>query len=298
MPTVPNRRTTLKGASASFAASLVPGFAHATGGQTIRAVMHSDLKILDPIWTITYIVRDHGYMVWDTLFAMDAKQQIQPQMVDHHEVSPDGLTWTFTLRDGLKWHDGPPVTSEDCIASLRRWAARDSMGQQLLATVATLDPVDPKTFRMVLKEPYGVLEALGKPSSGVPFIMPKRLAETDPSTQLQEVVGSGPFIFKKDEWRPGERVVYVKNPEYKPRSEPASWLAGGKVVNVDRVEWVWIPDSQTAVNALLAGEVDYLESVSHDLLPLLKADSKVKLFNGNPLGLQYDFRWNSLQPPF
>jgi peptide/nickel transport system substrate-binding protein len=171
--------------------------------QTLRAVMHSDLKIVDPIWTITYIVRNHGYMVWDTLFSLDAKQQIQPQMVERHEVSADGLTWTFTLRDGLKWHDGPPVTSEDCIASLKRWAARDSMGQQMMAAVSSLEAVDAKTFRMVLKEPYGVLQALAKPSSGVPFIMPKRLADTDPGTQIQDVVGSGPFIFKKDEWRPG-----------------------------------------------------------------------------------------------
>jgi peptide/nickel transport system substrate-binding protein len=272
--------------------------APAAQAQTLRAVMHSDLKIVDPIWTITYIVRNHGYMVWDTLFALDAKQQVQPQMVERYEVSADGLTWTFTLRDGLKWHDGPPVTSDDCIASLKRWAARDSMGQQLIAAISTLEAVDAKTFRMLLKEPYGVLQALAKPSSGVPFIMPKRLAETDPGTQIQEVVGSGPFIFKKDEWRPGERVVYVKNPDYKPRAEPASWLAGGKVVKVDRVEWVWIPDSQTAVSALLAGEIDYLESVPHDLMPLVKVDVRAKLFTSNPLGLQYDFRWNSLQPPF
>lgn len=284
-----------------LAAALTAGSLSAAPAQaqtTLRAVMHSDLKIVDPIWTITYIVRNHGYMVWDTLFAMDAKQQIQPQMVERHEVSPDGLSYTFTLRDGLKWHDGPSVTSEDCIASIKRWAARDSMGQQMMGLVTALDPVDAKTFRMVLKERYGVLQALAKPSSGVPFMMPKRIAETDPNTQIQEVVGSGPFIFRRNEWRPGEKVVYDRNPEYKPRSEPPSWLAGGKVAKVDRVEWVWIPDSQTAINALMAGEIDYLESVPHDLIGLLKSEKNVQLFTGNPLGLQYNFRWNSLQPPF
>jgi peptide/nickel transport system substrate-binding protein len=265
--------------------------------QTIRAVMQADLKIVDPIWTQTYIVRNHGYMVWDTLFAMDAQQQVQPQMVDRYDVSPDKLTWTFTLRDGLKWHDGPPVTSADCIASIRRWGARDSLGQKMMAVTSSLEAVDDKTFKLVLKEPFAVLLALGKPSAGVPFMMPKRLAETDPFTQITEVIGSGPFIFKKDEWRPGEKAVYVRNPDYVPRKEPASWLAGGKVVKVERVEWDWIPDPATAVNALLAGEIDYIELLPHDLVGLAKADPHV-LLTGNPLGVQYDFRWNSAAPPF
>src|SRR5262249_26325570 len=159
-------------------------------------------------------------------------------------------TYTFTLRDGLKWHDGQPVTPEDCIASIKRWGAKDSMAQKLLGFVASLDPVDAKTFKLVLKEPYGlVLETLGKPSSNVPFMMPKRVAETDPNSQIGDFIGSGPFIFKKDEWKPGDKTVYVKNPDYKPRSEAPSWLAGGKVAKVDRVEWLAIPDHQTAINA-------------------------------------------------
>src|ERR1700754_5127347 len=204
--------------------------------QTLRAVMHSDLKILDPIWTTAYIVRNHGYLVWDTLFAMDEKFDVKPQMVDKWDISTDKLTYTFTLRDGLEWHDGTPVTSEDCIASIKRWAARDSMGQKLLGSVAGFDVVDAKTFKMKMKEPYGlVLQSLGKPSSNVPFMMPKKTAETDPNTQIkvEDVIGSGPFIFVANEWKPGEKVVYVKNPNYKPRSEPASGLAGGKVVKVD-----------------------------------------------------------------
>ncbi len=193
--------------------------------QTIKAVMHSDVKILDPIWTTAYIQRNHGYMIWDTLFAVDEKFAVKPQMVDKYEVSPDKLVWTFTLRDGLEWHDGKPVTSEDCIASIKRWAVRDSMGQKMMGSVEGMEAVDAKTFKMKLKEPYGlVLESLGKPSSNVPFMMPKKTAETDPMQQikLEDVIGSGPFIFKGDEWKPGEKIVYVKNAKYKPRAEPAS----------------------------------------------------------------------------
>ncbi|OGL20132.1 MAG: ABC transporter substrate-binding protein [Candidatus Rokubacteria bacterium RIFCSPLOWO2_12_FULL_71_22] len=266
---------------------------------TLKVVMHSDLKIVDPIWTTAYIVRNHGYMVYDTLFAMDAKGEVRPQMVDKYDVSADRLTYTMTLRDGLLWHDGKPVTAEDCVASIKRWAAKDSMAQKMMGFVKELQVVNPKTFRIVLKEPTGlVLGALGKPSSNVPFMMPKRVAETDPNTQISDFTGSGPFVFKKEEWKPGDKAVYVKFGKYKPRPEPASGLAGGKVVKVDRVEWKWIPDHQTAINALLAGEVDYLESPPHDLYPVLKQDANVRLVSLNPLGNQYTFRFNSIHKPF
>src|SRR5438552_3710986 len=148
---------------------------------TLKAVMNSDLKILDPIWTTAYVQRGFGYMVWDTLFSVDDKFAVKPQMVDKWSVSDDKLTWTFTLRDGLVWSDGKPVTSEDCIASIKRWGARDSMGQKMMGSGAGFEAVDPKTFKMKMKEPYGlVLESLGKPSSNVLFIMPKKTADTDP----------------------------------------------------------------------------------------------------------------------
>ncbi len=279
--------------------ALAVGAAPAQADTTLRVVMHSDLKIIDPIWTTAYIVRNHGYMVYDTLFAMDAKGEIRPQMVDKYDVSADKLTYTMTLREGLLWHDGAPVTAEDCVASIKRWAAKDSMGQKLMTFVKEMVVVNPKTFRIVLREPTGlVLGALGKPSSNVPFMMPKRVAETDPNTQISDSTGSGPFIFKKDEWKPGDRAVWVKNPSYKPRSDAPSGLAGGKIAKVDRVEWRWIPDHQTAINALLAGEIDYMETPPHDLLPVLKKDAGVKLVDLNPLGNQYTFRYNTLHKPF
>ena len=266
---------------------------------TLRIVMHSDLKIVDPIWTTAYITRNHGYMIYDTLLAMDAKGVIQPQMLEKYAASADGLTYTFTLRDGLAWHDGGPVTSEDCIASIKRWSARDALGQTVATFIATMEPVDARTFTITLKEPTALLiGALGKPSAAVPFMMPKRVAATDPAKQIDDFIGSGPFIFKRDEWKPGDKAVYVKNTAYKPRSEPASALSGGKVVHFDRVEWRAISDQQQAANALLAGEIDMIESPPHDLLPLLKKDPKVRLVNASSYGFQYAFRPNHKQKPF
>src|SRR5262249_3957696 len=272
-------------------AALVLAGTPADAETVLRVVMHSDLKIVDPIWTTAYITRNHGYMIYDTLLATDAKGEVRPQMLDKYEVSADKLTYTMTLRDGLLWHDGKPVTSEDCVASIKRWSAKDTMGQKMMSFVKELTVLSPKTFKIVLKEPTGlVIPALGKPSSNVPFMMPKRVAETDPGTQISEFVGSGPFMFRRDEWKPGDKAVYVKFAGYKPRSEPPSGLAGGKVVKVDRVEWKAIADHQTAINALLSGEVDFIESPPHDLLPVLKKDANIKLVASNPLGLQYAFR--------
>ena len=268
-------------------------------GTTLRVVKHSDLKIVDPIWTTAYISRNYGYMVYDTLFALDEKGEVKPQMVDKFDVSADQLTYTLTLREGLLWHDGQPVTAEDCIASIKRWGARDTTGQKFLTFVAGMTAKDAKTIEIKLKERTGlVLSALSKPSSNVPFMMPKRVADTDPNQQISDLTGSGPFIFKRDEWKPGDKAVFVKFDKYKPRAEPASGLAGGKVVKVDRVEWRAISDHQQAVNALLTGEIDYIEQPPHDLLPLLKKDKNVKLWDSNPLGNQYTFRPNTMHKPF
>jgi peptide/nickel transport system substrate-binding protein len=266
---------------------------------TLKVVMHSDLKILDPIWTTAYIVRDHGYMIYDTLFSEDEKGEIKPQMVDRYDVSPDKLLYTLTLRDGLLWHDGTPVTSEDCVASIRRWAAKDTLGQKMMSFVSSIDVVDAKTFTIKLKEPTAlVLMGLGEPSLNVPFMMPKRVAETDPNTQIADFTGSGPFIFKRDEWRPGDETVYVKNNSYKPRPEPASGLAGGKVARFDRIEWRAITDHQQAINALLAGEIDFVEAPPHDLLPMALADRNIRALELNTAGFQYYFRPNWLHKPF
>ena len=260
--------------------------------------MHSDLRIIDPGFTTAYITRDHGYMVYDTLVATDADFKVQPQMADW-KISDDKLTYAFTLREGLKWHDGAPVTAEDCVASLKRWGKNDGMAQKLMDFTASIEAADAKTILLKLKEPYGlVLETLAKPSSLVAFMMPKRLAETPPGQQIPEQIGSGPFKFVKSEFQPGVKAVYEKNTDYVPRKEPPSWTAGAKIVKVDRVEWITMADAQTAMNALQLGDIDFLENPTFELLPTLEADPSLKVETLNKFGFQTYGRMNFLLPPF
>ena len=278
---------------ATFASAALLGSAFAlksalADNSVFKAVVHADLKNIDPIWTTAYINRNYGYMVWDTLFATDEKFEIQPQMAESATVSEDGMIYTIKLRPGLMWHDGSPVTPDDCIASIQRWGQRDGMGQQMMAVVESMEVVDDLTFTIKLKETWGlVLPALGKMSSNVPFMMPKRLAETDPFEQVPDSIGSGPYVFVKDEWVPGDKVVYTKNQAYVPRDEPATGAAGGKVVNFDRFEWHYI-----------LGEVDYWENPSADIVPVLQEAEGVIVQLADPYGSQGWMRINHLHAPF
>lgn len=266
---------------------------------TLRVIPHADLKNLDPIWTTAYITRNHGYMIYDTLFAMDEDFKPQPQMVDTWTTSDDGLTWTFVLRDGLKFHDGADVTATDVVASLERWGKRDGMGQQLMANTASLEAQDAKTVVLTLANEYGlVLESIGKISSNVPFIMPARVAATDPFEQITDFTGSGPFVFEADQWVPGSTVVYSKFADYVPRSEPVSAASGGKIAKVDKVIWTYFPDQTTAMNALMAGEIDFFEQPANDLAPLLEANPDLTVEVNDPLGNIGFSRFNHLLPPF
>ncbi len=278
---------------------LVPDGRAQGQSKTIKFIPEADLRSLDPIWTTAYITRNHGYMVYDTLFALDEHFKPQPQMVESWKLSDDKLTYTFTLRDKLKFHDGQAVRSADCIASLQRWMKRDALGQALAQAVGEMKAEDDRSFSIVLKKPFPLLlEAIGKLSSNVPFIMPERVAKTDANTQITDPTGSGPFKFVKEEWVPGNKAVYVRNPAYVPRSEPPSWASGGKVVKVDRVEWVYIPDSATAAAAINAGEVDWWQQLPPDLVPLLQKNKDITIANVDPLGSGGVMRFNHLQPPF
>lgn len=268
--------------------------------KVLRIVPHSNLAILDPIWTTQYMARNHGYMIYDTLFGTDENSQVKPQMVDTWTVSPDKKVWNFRLRKGLAFHDGKPVTGEDVVASLTRWGKRDAMGVALMGFVEKLEAGGPDSVRMTLKEPCGfVLEALGKPSSNVPFIMPRRVADTDAFKQIEEHIGSGPYMFVREEFKPGDKAVYVRNPKYLPRKEPPSGSAGGKQVFVERVEWnLALRDAQAQVNALVKGEVDIVEQPSFPLIPGLKSDPNIVVYSYSPVLLQFMARFNHLHKPF
>jgi peptide/nickel transport system substrate-binding protein len=282
-------------ALAAFCAAL--SFA-ASAQTTLRVVPQADLRVMDPVWTTAGITQNHAYMVYDVLFAMDSKFEPRPQMVDTWTRSDDGMVWRFKLRPGLKFHDGSDVRAADVVASLRRWAARSTPGSAMMQRAQSLTADDATSFTLTLKEKFGsVLEVLGTPSLP-PFIMREKEALTDPFKQVDEIVGSGPFMFSKEEHRPGARVVYRKFPGYVPRAEPSDGYAGGKVAKVDRVDWINMPDMSTAASALRAGEVDYVEYVPFDLIPELEGDRGVEVRILNRVGMLGHIRPNSLQPPF
>lgn len=293
-------RSAAKGAGRIVAAGLLvlaAGVAHAQD-KTITAVMHSGLRMLDPIVSTAHITRDHGYMVYDVLVAVDGDGIVQPQMASW-EMSDDGLAYTFSLRDGLVFHDGAKVTAEDAVASLKRWGARDGAAKFVMAATEAIDVVDEKTLAWKLKEPFPLLlEVLAKQSSVPAFIMPARVAATPADTAITEHVGSGPFEFIESEFQPGVKIVYKRFDGYKPRGEAASGMAGGKVVNVDRVEWVSMPDSQTAISALMTGEIDLIENAQIDLLPVLETSPDVAVEIRDKLGYQGFVRMNFKHPPF
>jgi peptide/nickel transport system substrate-binding protein len=274
------------------------GTAKATDTKTLRFIAQSDLRVLDPIWTTAGITREHGYMVFDTLFALDSTLKPQPQMVGDYDISQDRLRYSFTLREGLKFHDGELVRGTDCIASVRRWMARDGFGQALATAVDKMEAAGDKGFTIRLKEPFPLLlDALAK-IAGPPFIMPERLARTDPYQQVTETVGSGPYKFVKEEFQPGHMAVYVKNTDYVPRSEPPNWGSGGKVVRVDRVEWLFVPDAMTKAAALANGEADWWENPAPEIWPVLTANPELTLAELDPLGTMGTLRFNHLYPPF
>jgi len=266
--------------------------------QTINAVMHAPLRALDPVISTAYILRNYGYMVYDTLLAQDASNAIQPQMASW-KVSPDGKTYTFTLRDGLKWHDGTPVTAADCVASLQRWSKADKLGQLMASMLTEMKTTGDKSFDMTFNVPTDIaLRALSKPSGVAPFMMQASAAAAPIGQPITSTIGSGPFKFNAAEYKPGVQAVFDKYTDYVPRSEPASGLAGGKVVKVDRVKWITMPDAMTAVTALMGGEVDFIEQTPHDLLPMLEGNADYTLSVYKKQGSQNLARLNFTQPPF
>jgi peptide/nickel transport system substrate-binding protein len=297
MPKSIKRRHILGVGAALAVAGKAPAIAKASA-TTLRFVPNADLSSIDPIAISGYPIRNHGYMVYDTLYATDSEFRIRPQMAQGHEVLPDGLTWTFHLRDGLRFHDGAPVLARDCVASLRRWGARDGVGQALLALTNDLTEIDDRSFRFRLRQPFPLmLDALGKTASPVPFIMPERIAVTPPTTQIRDATGSGPFRFLPDQWVSGSHVGYAKFENYLPRNEPPAGAAGAKIAYVDRVEWHILPDASTASSALRQGEVDWYEQPNLNLLPVLRAAPGI-VVNAYYDGFELIMHFNQLQAPF
>lgn len=287
--------------AAMVAAAALASTAASAQDRPLRIVLGQELAVLDPIISTNNATRAFGYMVFDTLIAMDGSGAYQPQMLQSWSASEGHLTWTFKLRPGLEWHDGAPVTAEDCVASIRRWGARDGLGQLMMAATKEMRVLDANTFAIELSRPFGfVVEALGKPGTIVPFMMPARLAATDPARPVPEIIGSGPWTFRREEWRQGDRAVFRRNQRYRPREEPADGLAGGKAVHFETAEFVSITDTATRAAALQGGEVDVLEIVPPDFVPLLRRNRGVVVTRPKGgIGQNMPFiSLNHAQPPF
>ncbi len=293
------RREAIAAALLASAGLAAPRAARSQPARVLRFVPQADLAVLDPIWTTATVTGTHALMVFDTLYGLDEQYRPQPQMVAGHVVGDDGRTWTLTLRDGLRFHDGEPVRGRDAVASIRRWAARDMFGQELLAVADAIEAPDDRTVRFRLKRPFPLLpQALGKVTPSICAIMPERLALTDPAKQLTEVVGSGPFRFLPGERVAGAHAAYARFDAYVPRPDGvASRTAGPKLAHFDRIEWQVIPDQATAAAALQTGEVDWLDTVSSDLLPLLRREAGVSASYTEDRSA-YILRFNHLHPPF
>jgi len=287
------------GAAVIVAPLALPRPANAQSASTLHFVPSSDLAIIDPIWTLAYVTRTHGFMVFDTLYGLDENFEPQPQMVAGHVVENDGKLWKLTLRDGLVFHDGSSVLASDCVASIGRWASVDAFGQALMAATDELSAPDDKHIRFRLKRPFPLLPmALAKGSPFMCAMMPARLASTPASTQITEMTGSGPFRFVAGERVPGSLAVYSRFDRYVPAPGASSFLAGAKKVHFDRVEWHTLPDPGTAAAALQAGEVDWLETPSFDLAPVLRGNTNVVTRAVDPTGTIGVLRFNHLNPPF
>lgn len=294
-----NRRGILAGSAALATASIIRP-REARAARPVVAVWESEAVILDPHMITATITRTFGTHVFDTLFGMNEKGEVKPQMLDGYTASSDKLTWDFTLRAGLKWHDGAPVTATDCVASLNRWMPRDPLGRMLKAATATLEPTGTASFRLVLKQPFPMLlQVLGKPNAPLPVMMPAKIIAEAGDGRIKTIIGSGPFRFVPGRWKTGASMILERNPDYVARPEPADFLAGGKHVKIDELDLRVMPDANTGSNALTAGEIDYMQFLPFETLEMLEKNRNLKIFGAMGIHMyQGNFRLNHAAAPF
>lgn len=294
------RRNVLRLATSGLALLAAPRTVRSEAPKVLRFVPNSDLVILDPVWTGARPTRNHGYLVFDTLYGLDENFTARPQMAAGHTIEDDGRRWTITLRSQLRFHDGEPVRGRDVAASIRRFCARDGFGQLLMGVTHELSAPDDQRVVFRLKKPFPHLAtALAGSTLYMPCIMPERLAATDPFKPVTDMVGSGPFRFLVTEHAVGNRSVYERFSGYVPAGDGApSFLAGPKTVHFDRVEWISIPDAATVAAALRAGEVDWWDIPPPDLRPILARDRNLKLTTSQVQRAMCIMRFNHLLSPF
>ena len=291
------RRHLLLGAAAAALAPLPRPALASDAARTLVFVPQAPLTSIDPVWTSAQVTRNFGMLVFETLYGRDAAMPPQPQMLAGENIADAGRRRTMTLRDGLRFHDGERVLASDCVASLRRWMRRDPVGATIAARVDALEAPDDRTILWRLNKPLPHLpKALSKFQTAA-VMMPVRLAATDPFKQIPEAIGSGPFRFLAKEQVIGSFASFERVDGYKPRDEPPSFTAGGHRALLQRIEWHMIPDAATATNALLTGEVDWIEQPVPDLMPMLRRAPNVVTERLDDFGFISQLRPNHLNPP-
>jgi peptide/nickel transport system substrate-binding protein len=281
------------------AASALVGAPRARGQGTrlLRFIPDADPGALDPVADPRPVVAAAALLVCDTLYGVNARLEPQPQMCESHVASDDLCAWTFLLRPDLRFHDGAPVTAHDAVASLNRWMARDRMGQAIRDRLDALEVADARTFRFRLRSAFApMLYALGKCNPPLAVVLPERLAHASPTQPVAELIGSGPMRLRAAEG--GGRAVFERVADYAARAEGADWLAGGKRVLFERIEWNVVPDPAAAAEALQNGDADWWEAPDPDMVPLLKRNRNVIVDIVDPLGGLGALRLNHRAPPF
>jgi peptide/nickel transport system substrate-binding protein len=293
------RRRFIQGAAVVSALAGPAIRAETARAKTLKLVPLTSLYSLDTVFNTSLVTTNHGWAVYDTLFGLNARREIKPQMAEGYTLSDDGLVYVIKLREGLKFHNGEPVRAQDCIQSLKRWAGRETFGQTIAQFIDTWNAQDDRTLKVTFSRPVPIfLEAIARGSASVPFILPEHIAATDPYKQITDPTGCGPWKFNMGEFAAGSFASYSKFADYIPRPEPAEYTAGGKVVHFDRMEWPTIPESATAAAALISGEVDWYEQAQADLVPQLRKHPDIRIGSANPGGFNGILRFNHLQPPF
>jgi peptide/nickel transport system substrate-binding protein len=286
------RRSLLTGAAATLAAPAIGGTT-----KTLLFVPQSTLASLDPLWTSAMTTRNIGFQIYDVLFGRDEWMNPKPQMLAGYVIEDDGKRWVMTLRENQWFHDGQKVLARDCVASLRRWMVRDPAGATLSHRLDALEARDDRTIVFRLNRKLPSLPKLLSKLQTTSIMVPERLANTDPFKQLPEPIGSGPFRFLADEYVIGSHAALVPFERYVPREEKPSFTSGGHKVLIDRMEWKMIPDAATATNALVTGEIDWLEMPLPDLLPILRRAPNVKIGRLDEYGFISSLRPNHVITP-
>ena len=271
--------------AAALAVAVMAGAAAAAEtpkrGGILRVGNLGEPPALDAHWTTASITETLTNHIYEGLYSLDRDNRPIPMLAESHSVSRDGLAYTFKLRQGIKFHNGKEMTSEDVVASLARWGKQSVYGKTLFDKVADLRARDTYTVELKLKEKVAiVLVSLAVPNNFA-AIYPREIAEKfPPQTKITEYVGTGPY--KLAEWKPDRYIRMVRFNDYKPRNEPPNGYGGGKTAYLDEIRWIPVPDVATRVAQVETGELEFADDLNLDAYDRLKRNPGARPIIGKP----------------